>query len=119
MSRTAISHRVSADEKHSEPTAFGRLPRMTAISRRGGMISRHGSRLEFPKARGDPLVWDEIRKVGPDAFIFAGDNVYTDTGPNRLRSAPERIGSSYDSLVSNPSFQSFRKQIPIDSKPSL
>jgi alkaline phosphatase D len=58
-------------------------------------------------------VWDAIRKVGPDAFIFVGDNVYTDTGPNRLRSEPQRIGSSYDSLASNPGFQSFRKQIPI------
>ena len=58
-------------------------------------------------------VWGAIRELKPDAFIFAGDNVYADAGPHALRGDPERIGSAYDALASDRGFQSFRARIPI------
>lgn len=58
-------------------------------------------------------IWDAILAAEPDTFVFVGDNVYTDTGPNALRREPQRIGASYDALARNPGFQALRAQVPI------
>lgn len=60
-------------------------------------------------------VWQGILDNQPDVFIYAGDNVYTDSGFYALKSEPERIGKAYQSLSENEGFQKVRQQIPIFS----
>jgi alkaline phosphatase D len=58
-------------------------------------------------------VWQAIRAAEPDAFVFVGDNVYTDTGPNRLLPEPERIELSYQALAESPGFRALRETAPV------
>lgn len=58
-------------------------------------------------------IWDVILEAKPNAFLFIGDNVYTDAGPSLLHPEPERIGQAYDVLASNAGFQALRAQVPI------
>lgn len=57
-------------------------------------------------------VWQGILSTQADAFIFAGDNVYTDVGFYRLKSEPQRIGDAYQELAESAEFQQFKKQMP-------
>ena len=43
-------------------------------------------------------ILDTVRALKPDAFIFAGDNVYTDTGLFRFMDEPGRISKAYRQL---------------------
>ena len=43
-------------------------------------------------------ILDTVRALEPDAFIFAGDNVYTDTGLFRFMDEPGRIAKAYRQL---------------------
>lgn len=58
-------------------------------------------------------VWQGILATRPAAFVFMGDNVYTDTGFYSLMPEPGRIGKAYAELAANPAFASFRRQVPI------
>lgn len=58
-------------------------------------------------------IWHSIVDSKPDAFIFAGDNVYTDAGLYLLKSEPKRIGDAYQSLAEDEGFQKLRQQVPI------
>jgi alkaline phosphatase D len=53
-------------------------------------------------------ILDTVRALGPDAFVFAGDNVYTDTGRYRRKKEPERIALAYEELAGKPAFQALR-----------
>lgn len=53
-------------------------------------------------------VWETITALSPRAFIFAGDNVYTDTGPYRGEPEPARIEKAYNDLAATESFGRFR-----------
>lgn len=52
-------------------------------------------------------VLQSIVKAQPDAFIFMGDNVYSDVGPYRQQAEPQRIGSAYSDLAFSPDFKQF------------
>lgn len=58
-------------------------------------------------------VWTAILAATPDAFIFAGDNVYTDTGPYRDQAEPARIGRAYDELAASPGYRALRDAVPV------
>jgi len=58
-------------------------------------------------------VWQGIRNAKPDAFVFLGDNVYTDTGPNRDREEPERIGLAYQALAESAGFRALKRSLPL------
>ena len=53
-------------------------------------------------------VWQGVLATSPDAFLFLGDNVYTDVGPYRQQPQPQRIDQAYRDLAMNQSFQQFR-----------
>ncbi len=53
-------------------------------------------------------VWETITALSPRAFIFAGDNVYTDKGPYRDEPEPARIGEAYNDLAATEAFGRFR-----------
>ena len=44
-------------------------------------------------------ILDTVRSKNPAAFIFTGDNMYSDTGPYRFKAEPERIGEAYRQLA--------------------
>jgi alkaline phosphatase D len=52
-------------------------------------------------------VWRGIASLKPEAFIFLGDNVYTDVGDYRQQQAPERIRQAYRDLRSSAEYQRF------------
>jgi len=54
-------------------------------------------------------ILNTIRSLEPAAFIFAGDNVYTDTGLYRFRREPGRITRAYQQLAETPEYQSLKK----------
>jgi alkaline phosphatase D len=58
-------------------------------------------------------VWDGILAVEPQAFLFIGDNVYTDTGRYRLMAEPARIEKAYRELAAVDGFQRLARKIPI------
>ena len=58
-------------------------------------------------------VWDGILATDPKLFIFAGDNVYTGTGPYRAMPEPERIGLAYKELAESAGYRRLREQVPI------
>ncbi len=58
-------------------------------------------------------VWDGILATDPQLFIFAGDNVYTGTGPYRTMPEPERIGLAYDELAASDGYQRLRERMPV------
>lgn len=58
-------------------------------------------------------ILDTVRALQPDAFIFAGDNVYTDTGPYRLQQEPGRIASAYGELAAKPEFQALQGSVKL------
>jgi alkaline phosphatase D len=58
-------------------------------------------------------VWSAVLAEKPDAFIFLGDNVYTDTGPLRHAPEPERIARAYAELAEDPGFDALRATVPI------
>ena len=58
-------------------------------------------------------VWSAIQAARPDAFIFAGDNVYNDAGPYRDRPEPARIAEAYRELARNPGYQALRRTVPV------
>ena len=58
-------------------------------------------------------VWQGILATRPAAFVFMGDNVYTDTGFYALMPEPGRIGKAYAELAANPAFSAFRRQVPV------
>jgi alkaline phosphatase D len=56
-------------------------------------------------------ILDTVRSKSPTAFIFTGDNVYTDAGPYRFKPDPGRIGEAYRQLASLPEFKALRDSI--------
>jgi alkaline phosphatase D len=56
-------------------------------------------------------VWAGVSAIAPDAFLFLGDNVYTDTGDYRRQPEPERIGQAYRDLSSSIEFRDFRYRL--------
>ena len=58
-------------------------------------------------------VWDGILATEPQLFIFAGDNVYADTGKYRALPEPERIGLAYEELAASEGYQRLRGQVPV------
>jgi alkaline phosphatase D len=58
-------------------------------------------------------VWSAILAAAPDAFIFVGDNVYTDTGPFREMPEPDRIAAAYAHLAQEPGYLTLRSRVPI------
>jgi alkaline phosphatase D len=49
-----------------------------------------------------------VTSLSPDAFIFAGDNVYTDTGVYFFKDEPERIAEAYRELAARPEYQTLK-----------
>lgn len=54
-------------------------------------------------------VWAGVRSTNPDAFLFLGDNVYTDVGRYAKLAEPARIGLAYTTLIEASEFASFRQ----------
>ena len=54
-------------------------------------------------------ILDTISSLKPTAFIFSGDNVYTDTGFYRFRREPGRIAKAYQQLAEMPEYQTLKK----------
>jgi alkaline phosphatase D len=50
-------------------------------------------------------ILDTVRTLEPNAFIFAGDNVYTDTGLFRFMDEPGRISKAYQQLEKTIEYQ--------------
>lgn len=53
-------------------------------------------------------ILDTVRSLAPDAFIFAGDNVYTDTGLFRFKREPERIAKAYQQLAESSDYRALK-----------
>ena len=51
--------------------------------------------------------WQSINQLSPDAFIFLGDNVYTDVGDYKNKAEPARIKTAYQEQANNPVYQHF------------
>lgn len=49
-----------------------------------------------------------VRLMKPDAFIFTGDNVYTDTGFYRFKREPGRIAKAYQQLAETAEYQALK-----------
>lgn len=54
-------------------------------------------------------ILDTVRLLEPDAFIFAGDNVYTDTGLFRFMDEPGRIFKAYQQLAKTTEYQALKQ----------
>ena len=52
-------------------------------------------------------VWEAINKSKPQLFIFAGDNVYADSGD------PGKLEESYEDLAAEPGFAELRENCPV------
>jgi alkaline phosphatase D len=52
-------------------------------------------------------VWEAIRKLNPQLFIFTGDNVYADTAD------PVKLAGSYERFAAIPDFAKLRESCPI------
>lgn len=52
-------------------------------------------------------VWRGISSLKPKAFIFLGDNVYSDVGDYSQQQAPQRIRQAYQDLHSAAEYQTF------------
>ncbi len=53
-------------------------------------------------------VWAGVRAMNPQAFLFLGDNVYTDVDSYEKMAEPERIGLAYQALTEAKEFARFR-----------
>ncbi len=58
-------------------------------------------------------VWSSVLAQDPEAFVFLGDNVYTDNGPYARLPEPERIGVAYAALAENARYRAVRDAVPI------
>ena len=52
-------------------------------------------------------IWDAIKSLNTQLFLFTGDNVYADSGD------PEVLRTSYDKMAAVPGFAALRAQCPI------
>ncbi len=52
-------------------------------------------------------VWNHVLALSPKAFIFLGDNMYSDVGAYRHQPESERIHTAYRDLAASEDFQSF------------
>ena len=52
-------------------------------------------------------IWDAIRRLQPQLFIFTGDNIYADTAD------PEKLRESYEKLSQLPGFSTLRAATPV------
>jgi alkaline phosphatase D len=59
------------------------------------------------KAQTEQPVWDTMRALDPDLFVFLGDNVYADT-----RDA-DQMRATYALLGNRPEYIRFKKEVPI------
>ena len=55
----------------------------------------------------DQPVWGSINAFSPEAFIFLGDNMYSDVGGYLDQPEPERIGNAYRDLAGTSAFADF------------
>lgn len=53
-------------------------------------------------------ILETVRSMKPDAFIFTGDNVYTDTGLYRFKREPGRIAQAYRQLAETSEYQALK-----------
>lgn len=60
-------------------------------------------------------VWESVIALEPQAFIFLGDNVYTDVGAYSSLAQPERIGKAYRDQAKVKEFKRFAMQKGIDT----
>jgi alkaline phosphatase D len=68
------------------------------------------SRLAFGSCLGQDLpqpIWSRVLAARPDAFVFLGDNVYSDTED------PKNLRAAYAKLAAQPGFQKLKKTTPI------
>lgn len=54
-------------------------------------------------------VWQTIADLSPKAFIFLGDNMYSDKGPYEDQPEPFRIRQAYADLANSDDFAAFRR----------
>ncbi len=59
-------------------------------------------------------VWASVTALEPQAFVFLGDNVYTDVGAYTSAELPGRIGQAYKELSRDKAFKRFGMQKKID-----
>jgi alkaline phosphatase D len=52
-------------------------------------------------------VWQAISELSPKAFIFLGDNMYSDTGKYVSQAEPQRIQTAYSDLAATETFKTF------------
>lgn len=52
-------------------------------------------------------VWQGITALKPEAFIFLGDNMYSDRGAYERQPEPRRIENAYRDLAASPEYQAF------------
>jgi len=62
-------------------------------------------------------VWQGIVDLKPAAFIFSGDNVYTDVGAYARQPEPERIAQAYEDLANAPDYRKFRQYAQHNAMP--
>jgi len=52
-------------------------------------------------------VWQAVSALTPKAFVFLGDNMYSDTGKYTQQAEPQRIGLAYADLSATSDFKNF------------
>lgn len=52
-------------------------------------------------------VWRGVTALKPDAFIFLGDNMYSDRGKYETQPQPQRIENAYNDLAATDDYQGF------------
>ena len=60
-------------------------------------------------------VWSAVSALHPDAFVFLGDNVYSDIGPYEKQQEPQRIWQAYQDLLTTDAYQRFLQSAAADN----
>ena len=90
-----------------------RLLLCTALLAYAGPLSAAGeplSRIAFGSCANENRpqpIWEAIRKLDPQLFIFTGDNVYADTAD------PVKLAGSYERFAAIPDFAKLREGCPV------
>lgn len=54
-------------------------------------------------------VWEGVKALNPKAFVFLGDNIYSDVGDYKKQVNPYRIGTAYADLLATDDFRAFKQ----------
>jgi len=92
---TFVSCKPNTDDKKTESKLAESEPKTFRIAI--GSCNRQDLPQEY---------WSIIEKDSADIFVWGGDNIYADTPDMDL------MGETYDSIKSNPYYQSFIKSLP-------